>query len=73
MRWERLAHELKKKSRGAVQTFDRLVPKVVKKLGSGAYGHVFRVQDRHDSHKVKALKKNFDAFTNSTDAQRVYR
>lgn len=47
--------------------------KVVKKLGSGAYGHVFRVQDRHDSNKIKALKKNFDAFTNSTDAQRVYR
>jgi mitogen-activated protein kinase 15 len=46
--------------------------KVVKKLGSGAYGHVFRVQDKQDG-KIKALKKNFDAFTNSTDAQRVYR
>lgn len=23
--------------------------------------------------KIKALKKNFDAFTNSTDAQRTYR
>ena len=37
MRWERLAHELKKKNRGAVQTFDRLVPKVVKKLGNSYY------------------------------------
>lgn len=46
--------------------------KLIKKLGSGAYGHVFRVQDRQDN-KIKALKKNFDAFTNSTDAQRVYR
>lgn len=46
--------------------------KVIKKLGSGAYGHVFRVQDKQDG-KTKALKKNFDAFTNSTDAQRVYR
>jgi mitogen-activated protein kinase 15 len=46
--------------------------KVIKKLGSGAYGHVFRVQDKQDN-KIKALKKNFDAFTNSTDAQRVYR
>ena len=45
---------------------------MVKKLGSGAYGHVFRVQDKQDN-KIKALKKNFDAFTNSTDAQRVYR
>lgn len=46
--------------------------KLIKKLGSGAYGHVFRVQDKQDN-KIKALKKNFDAFTNSTDAQRVYR
>ena len=37
MRWERLAHELKKKNRGAVQTFDRLVPNVVKKLGNSYY------------------------------------
>lgn len=30
------------------------------------------MQDKQDG-KTKALKKNFDAFTNSTDAQRVYR
>ena len=46
--------------------------KIVKKMGSGAYGHVFKVIDRNDQ-KTKALKKNFDAFTNSTDAQRTYR
>lgn len=41
-------------------------------MGSGAYGVVFKVEDRLDG-KTKALKKNFDAFTNSTDAQRTYR
>ena len=46
--------------------------KLVKKIGSGAYGIVWKVIDRK-TNKVKALKKNFDAFTNSTDAQRTYR
>lgn len=46
--------------------------KVVKKIGSGAYGHVFKVIERK-TNKIKALKKNFDAFNNSTDAQRTYR
>ncbi len=46
--------------------------KTIKKIGSGAYGHVWKVQDRNDK-KIKALKKNFDAFHNSTDAQRTYR
>jgi mitogen-activated protein kinase 15 len=46
--------------------------KVIKKIGSGAYGHVWKVQDRKTK-CLKALKKNFDAFSNSTDAQRVYR
>jgi mitogen-activated protein kinase 15 len=45
---------------------------VLKKIGSGAYGHVWKVIDNKDK-KVKALKKNFDAFNNSTDAQRTYR
>lgn len=45
---------------------------VVKKIGCGAYGVVWKVIDR--KHKtVHALKKNFDAFQNSTDAQRTYR
>ena len=46
--------------------------KLIKKIGSGAYGHVFKVVDRKTK-KTKALKKNFDAFNNSTDAQRTYR
>jgi mitogen-activated protein kinase 15 len=46
--------------------------KIIKRIGSGAYGHVYKVVDRR-SRKVKALKKNFDAFINSTDAQRTYR
>ena len=45
---------------------------IVKKIGSGAYGHVWKVTDKK-TRKVKALKKNFDAFNNSTDAQRTYR
>lgn len=45
---------------------------VGKKIGSGAYGHVWKVVDRQ-SRGVRALKKNFDAFCNSTDAQRTYR
>jgi mitogen-activated protein kinase 15 len=45
---------------------------VIQKIGSGAYGHVYKVQDRKTK-KIKALKKNFDAFNNSTDAQRTYR
>ena len=46
--------------------------KVLKKIGSGAYGIVWKVCDRTDK-RIKALKKNFDAFNNSTDAQRTYR
>lgn len=41
-------------------------------MGSGAYGHVWRVRDRK-SGEVLALKKIFDAFQHSTDAQRTYR
>lgn len=45
---------------------------ILKKIGSGAYGIVWKVLDRR-SNKFYALKKNFDAFQNSTDAQRTYR
>jgi mitogen-activated protein kinase 15 len=45
---------------------------VLKKLGSGAYGHVWKVKDIKTG-KVYALKKIFDAFQHSTDAQRTYR
>lgn len=41
-------------------------------LGSGAYGHVWKVFDRKNQQEY-ALKKIFDAFQNSTDAQRTYR
>ena len=45
---------------------------VIQKLGKGAYGIVWRAQDKKTRETV-ALKKIFDAFQNSTDAQRTYR
>mgnify|MGYP003501557323 CR=1 FL=1 len=45
---------------------------IIKNIGSGAYGHVWKVSDK-STHKVLALKKIFDAFQHSTDAQRTYR
>ena len=45
---------------------------VVTKLGSGAYGHVYKV--RHiKTQEVFALKKVFSAFQNEVDSQRTYR
>lgn len=44
----------------------------MKKVGSGAYGHVWKVNDKKSGQKL-ALKKIFDAFQHSTDAQRTYR
>jgi len=41
-------------------------------LGKGAYGIVWRAVDRRSGETV-ALKKIFDAFQNSTDAQRTFR
>lgn len=41
-------------------------------LGSGAYGHVWKVRHR-TTDKEYALKKIFDAFQNDVDAQRTYR
>lgn len=41
-------------------------------LGQGAYGIVWRASDRR-THQVVALKKIYDAFRNSTDAQRTFR
>ncbi len=57
------------------QQIDRHVLKryeQITKIGSGAYGHVWKVLDKHNK-TIHALKKNFDAFQNSTDAQRTYR
>ncbi len=45
---------------------------LVKKVGSGAYGHVWKVTDRR-TNQTLALKKIFDAFQHSIDAQRTYR
>ncbi len=45
---------------------------VVQEMGSGAYGHVWEVKDKKTGQKF-ALKKIFDAFRNSIDAQRTYR
>ncbi|KAK2952005.1 putative Mitogen-activated protein kinase 15 [Blattamonas nauphoetae] len=45
---------------------------IIKKIGKGAYGIVWKVMDRR-THAVYALKKSFDAFQNPTDAQRTYR
>ena len=45
---------------------------VQQKLGKGAYGIVWRAQDKKTK-DVVALKKIFDAFQNSTDAQRGQR
>ena len=45
---------------------------LTKKLGSGAYGHVWKVTDKKTG-QVFALKKIFDAFQHSTDAQRTFR
>ena len=50
---------------------DRHVQKryeIVQKLGKGAYGIVWRAVDKRTK-DVVALKKIFDAFQNSTDAQ----
>lgn len=44
----------------------------MQKVGSGAYGHVWKVENIK-SGKVYALKKIFDAFQNATDAQRTFR
>jgi mitogen-activated protein kinase 15 len=41
-------------------------------MGSGAYGYVWEVSDKKTGH-IFALKKVFDAFRNSIDAQRTYR
>jgi len=45
---------------------------ITKKLGKGAYGVVWKGTDK-STKKAVAVKKCFDAFRNSTDAQRTYR
>ena len=60
---------------GASDEIDRHVLRrydIVQKLGKGAYGIVWRALDKKTK-DVVALKKIFDAFQNSTDAQRTFR
>jgi len=45
---------------------------ILQKLGKGAYGIVWKAIDKR-SKEIVALKKNFDAFQNATDAQRTFR
>lgn len=45
---------------------------ILQKLGKGAYGVVWKAVDKQTK-QVVALKKVFDAFQNSTDAQRTFR
>lgn len=45
---------------------------LLQKLGKGAYGVVYKARDRFTNAHV-AVKKIYDAFQNSTDAQRTYR
>ena len=45
---------------------------ILQKMGRGAYGVVWKAKDIKTG-KIVALKKVFDAFQNSTDAQRTYR
>ncbi|CRG95819.1 mitogen-activated protein kinase 1, putative [Plasmodium gallinaceum] len=45
---------------------------IIKKIGKGAYGIVFKAKCKKNN-KIVAVKKIFDAFQNSTDAQRTFR
>ena len=45
---------------------------ILQKLGTGAYGIAWTAMDKRTK-EIVALKKNFDAFQNATDAQRTFR
>ena len=45
---------------------------ITQRVGKGAYGIVWKAKDRATGRTV-AIKKIFDAFQNSTDAQRTFR
>jgi mitogen-activated protein kinase 15 len=45
---------------------------ILQKMGRGAYGIVWKSKEKATG-RIVALKKVFDAFQNSTDAQRTYR
>jgi len=46
---------------------------IQQKLGKGAYGIVWKAENKKSKGTMVALKKIFDAFQNSTDAQRTFR
>ncbi|CAD8162026.1 unnamed protein product [Paramecium pentaurelia] len=46
---------------------------IVRKIGKGAYGVVWKAIDKRFKNTCVALKKIFDAFQNATDAQRTFR
>ncbi|EAY10933.1 CMGC family protein kinase [Trichomonas vaginalis G3] len=59
----------------SIENLDKQILKryeIIKKVGKGAYGIVWRAQDRVTGQLV-ALKKVFGAFQNVIDAQRTYR
>jgi mitogen-activated protein kinase 15 len=45
---------------------------LIKKIGQGAYGVVFKATDKKTKEQI-ALKKLYDAFRNETDSQRTFR
>lgn len=59
-------------SREAIEAHILRRYEISKQLGHGAYGIVWRAEDRR-THQVVALKKIFDAFQNASDAQRTFR
>lgn len=65
----------KSKSTNSNESIDKFILQrydIIRKIGEGAYGIVWKALDK-TSHHLIALKKIFGAFRNSTDAQRTFR
>mmetsp|Transcript_8408 Transcript_8408/g.25263 ORF Transcript_8408/g.25263 Transcript_8408/m.25263 type:complete len:449 (-) Transcript_8408:226-1572(-) len=70
------AKSLNNPASSATETVDRRVQRridVCGRLGRGAYGIVWKGIERRGKRRVVALKKCFNAFASSSDAQRIYR